>query len=154
MRKRVSELNLLYGSEKQNLERLEEAADSLPEYTDEAERLRGELAVYEEKRNTAESAKEFLKRASYNLSSRYLRKMEQSFKENYEKASDSAMPTPNIDAELGLSFRDGGAERGTEWYSEGIRSLINLCMRLALTDALFENEAPFLVLDDPFSELD
>ena len=154
MRKRVSELNLLYGSEKQSLERLEEAADSLPEYTDEAERLRGEIAVYEEKRNTAESAKEFLKRASYNLSSRYLRKMEQSFKENYKKASYSAMPTPNIDAELGLSFRDGGAERGTEWYSEGIRSLINLCMRLALTDALFENEAPFLVLDDPFSELD
>ncbi len=147
-------LNATYGSKQKEIETLEAESDILPELIDEAERLRGDIAIYEEKRRTAESAKEFLKRASYNLSSKYLRKMEQSFRENYEKASDSSMPAPNIDAELGLTFRDGGAERGAEWYSEGIKSLIALCMRLALTDALFENESPFLILDDPFSELD
>ena len=150
----IAELNALYGGEKEKLERLEDTADTLTELIDEADRLRGDIEEYEQKRRDAENAKDFLSRASQNLSSRYLRKMEQSFTQNYEKASDRSIPNPNIDANLGISFRDGGAERGAEWYSEGIRSLITLCIRLALTDALFENEAPFITLDDPFSELD
>jgi DNA repair exonuclease SbcCD ATPase subunit len=150
----LTRFNKSYGGKKIYIEQLETEADALPELIDEANRLRDEICEYEEKRDTAEKAKDFLKRASYNLSSRYLRKMEQSFEKNYAKASDSTMPSPNIDAELGLTFRDGGAERSEEWYSEGIRSLISLCLRLALTDALFEGETPFLILDDPFSELD
>ena len=32
--------------------------------------------------------------------------------------------------------------------------MIDFCMRLALVDTLFENEQPFLILDDPFVNLD
>ena len=35
-----------------------------------------------------------------------------------------------------------------------MRDLIALCERLALLDAMFEGERPFLILDDPFTNLD
>ena len=41
-----------------------------------------------------------------------------------------------------------------ENYSTGIIGCIDLCMRLALVDALFEGEQPFLILDDPFVDFD
>lgn len=41
-----------------------------------------------------------------------------------------------------------------EGYSTGSCDLIDFCMRLALVDTLFESEQPFLILDDPFVNLD
>ena len=41
-----------------------------------------------------------------------------------------------------------------EGYSTGYCDLIDFCMRLALVDTLFEKEQPFLILDDPFVNLD
>ena len=38
--------------------------------------------------------------------------------------------------------------------SEGTRDLISLCRRMAMIDAMYPGEKPFLVLDDPFSNLD
>ena len=36
----------------------------------------------------------------------------------------------------------------------GVRDLIALCERFSLIDVMFEGERPFLVLDDPFTNLD
>ena len=38
--------------------------------------------------------------------------------------------------------------------SAGTLDALTLCMRLALVDALFTKEQPFLLLDDPFVNLD
>ncbi|MBO5119287.1 hypothetical protein J6B78_05175 [Methanocorpusculum sp.] len=45
-----------------------------------------------------------------------------------------------------------GKELG--YFSTGTRDLIGLCMRFALVEAMFPEEEPFLVLDDPFVNLD
>ena len=47
-----------------------------------------------------------------------------------------------------------GALRGSEYFSAGNRDFIGICIRLALIEALFEKEKPFLILDDPFVNLD
>ena len=36
----------------------------------------------------------------------------------------------------------------------GYQDLLGICMRLALVDAMYPDEKPFLVLDDPFVNLD
>ena len=38
--------------------------------------------------------------------------------------------------------------------SHGYRDLVSFCMRIALVDAMYENEKPMLLLDDPFVNLD
>jgi uncharacterized protein YhaN len=44
--------------------------------------------------------------------------------------------------------------RETKWMSAGYQDLIGICMRLALVDAMYQEEKPFLILDDPFVNLD
>ena len=38
--------------------------------------------------------------------------------------------------------------------SLGLKEVTDFCMRLALTDAMYEKEKPFIVLDDPFVNYD
>ena len=40
------------------------------------------------------------------------------------------------------------------YLSLGNRDLIGICMRLALVEAMYEEQKPFLILDDPFVNLD
>ena len=35
-----------------------------------------------------------------------------------------------------------------------MRELVDVCARFALTDAMYEKEKPFMLLDDPFANLD
>lgn len=153
LRWRANELRSQSGGLMKQVEVLEGRAEALTELLERAAELRAKIADYEEKRATAERAKEFLTMASDRLSSKYLRKMEEGFSEFYSQVEGDGK-SADIDTGLGVSFRDGGDNRDPSWYSEGIRSIISVCMRIALTDALFEGEKPFLILDDPFSELD
>jgi uncharacterized protein YhaN len=42
-----------------------------------------------------------------------------------------------------------------ESYSKGSQDTVRFCVRLSLTDALYaDGERPFLLLDDPFVNLD
>ena len=59
-----------------------------------------------------------------------------------------------IDANINLKLREQGELRATHWLSAGYQDLIGVCMRLALIDAMYEDEKPFLILDDPFVNLD
>ena len=44
--------------------------------------------------------------------------------------------------------------RELAYFSAGQTDLVMLCMRLALVDALFREENMFVILDDPFVNLD
>ena len=59
-----------------------------------------------------------------------------------------------IDENLNVSIQEDGMTREADRYSTGYCDLIDFCMRMALVDTLFENEKPFLILDDPFVNLD
>ena len=47
-----------------------------------------------------------------------------------------------------------GKQREIETQSMGYRDLISICLRIALVDAMYEDEKPVLMLDDPFTNLD
>ena len=59
-----------------------------------------------------------------------------------------------LDRELHLFIDEQGAARDAASFSAGTVDGVMLCMRLALVDALFQKEQPFLLLDDPFVNLD
>ena len=59
-----------------------------------------------------------------------------------------------IDVDLNVSAIEKGGEKSTEYYSKGYQNLFEICMRFALTDVLFTGEKPFIILDDPFYNLD
>ena len=59
-----------------------------------------------------------------------------------------------LNSDLALAFSEGGEGHGTEFFSTGLRAIGDICLRLALTDELYPNDPPPLILDDPFMALD
>lgn len=59
-----------------------------------------------------------------------------------------------IDKKLNISIDESGKLREIAYYSAGYTDIIMLSMRLALIDAMFKEEEPFIILDDSFVNLD
>ena len=60
----------------------------------------------------------------------------------------------NIDVDLKVSVEEKGQQMATDYYSKGYQNLFEICKRFALVDVLFTGEKPFIILDDPFYNLD
>lgn len=95
----------------------------------------------------------YLKEACDNITSAYLGKTKSRFEE-YSRAIAGIEGEYSISTDFEVAKSERGASHGTDAYSRGTRDLYALAMRLALVDALYEKEAPFIILDDPFIALD
>ena len=60
----------------------------------------------------------------------------------------------HIDKDFNLSFEDYGEYHSQKHLSYGQMAMCNLCIRLALIDNMFSGNLPFVILDDPFINLD
>ena len=60
----------------------------------------------------------------------------------------------NIDVDLKITVEEESGSKITDFYSKGYQNLFEICKRFALTDVLFTGEKPFIILDDPFYNLD
>ena len=59
-----------------------------------------------------------------------------------------------ITGDLEIQLERQGQARELGYFSAGQVDAVMLCMRFALVDALFTEEKPFVILDDPFVNLD
>ena len=59
-----------------------------------------------------------------------------------------------IDTNMQVTVNAEGLQRDSELFSAGYRDLMGFCLRLAFIDAVFTEEKPMLILDDPFTNLD
>ncbi len=59
-----------------------------------------------------------------------------------------------IDIDLNVTIEENGGAKQPEYYSKGEQNLFEICKRFALTDVLFTGEKSFIILDDPFYNLD
>ena len=81
--------------------------------------------------------------------------MQASFDTYLEMLVGDAAPDSMLDDSFEVRLQGGGQTRTMESFSRGWRDAVQFCVRLALTDAMYaEGEAPFLLLDDPFVNLD
>ncbi len=132
----------------------EEAVKELDKLLSEKEKLSTRVEKYEKNARIIALTAEHLGYAAENMTERYLGRSRQSL-ENY--ASLLSFDTDrriNIDTELQVSVTEDGKTHPTDGYSRGERELYGLCVRLGLVDALFTEEEPFIILDDPFISFD
>lgn len=95
----------------------------------------------------------YLKEACDNITSKYLGKTKEKFAE-YSKLIAGADGEYSLNTSFELTKTERGEAHSIESYSRGTRDLYALGLRLALVDALYENEPPFIILDDPFIAFD
>lgn len=97
---------------------------------------------------------DYLEQAKVNFTSQYMNPVKQAFDHYYDLMTGSQNSHLNMDANLNLSAEAYQMSRDTGYLSVGYQDLIAICQRMSMVDAMYENEKPFLILDDPFVNLD
>ena len=131
-----------YQNEIENLE-IMECNDYLQASIEKSEGLAKKIALLELTQN-------FLTSASQNLSKRYVGPVQQKFDEYYKKflQDDAVVIDGNLDVRLKRNMFEEG------YLSAGVFGLVGICKRFALVDLVYAKERPFIILDDPFVNLD
>ncbi len=129
------------------LDRIDSLYAERDEYTEKLEKY---LRLFEINQKT----QRFLNEAKDSLTARYLSKTKAAFDKYMTAIADEDGDTFEMDTSFGVSKNEKGTLRGTAAYSRGTRDAQFLATRLALIDSLYENEKPFIILDDPFAYLD
>ena len=143
------------------LRQLRQRRDSLRREIEKLPALEDELAELDETRKAlqkqcelADLTMDYLTRAKDTLANSYVGRVEQGFVRYADALLGEKIGHVMLDRELRLFIDEQGAARDAASFSAGTVDGVMLCMRLALVDALFQKEQPFLLLDDPFVNLD
>lgn len=116
--------------------------------------LRDEIRDLRERFDTCEATLHYLEQARNSFTSRYMNPFLRSFGRYYSMLTGESAEALQTDADFSIKVMSGGLPRDPSLMSEGTKDLINLCRRMAMIDAMYPGEKPFLVLDDPFANLD
>ncbi len=144
------QLNHLKYKSDECVKNIQQEKDLLAEYN----KLLNEKNEYENKCILLDKTMAYLSQAKENLASLYIRKIEKSFMDYANQIFHHELDDTKIDTSLNIYIEENGDLKKVNHYSTGMIGCIDLCMRLALVDALFEKEQPFIVLDDSFVDLD
>ncbi|MBE6529290.1 MAG: hypothetical protein E7680_01640 [Ruminococcaceae bacterium] len=138
------------------LARLNAETEQIPEREEELSRLETALVEQKQRYHLLVKTRDFLKQAHDDLTTRYLPATRENFAKYLALLCGKNLPKAELAADFSVSVLDGGMSRKMESYSRGWRDLLQFCVRLSLIDALYADgkETPFLLLDDPFTNLD
>lgn len=105
-----------------------------------------------------EKTRELLAAADTAFTAKYMEPITRGF-QKYLRLLDApegrdSLINAGIDAGVNLTVEEYGLQRDIRSLSTGYRDLTGICMRIALADAMYEGEKPFLIFDDPFVNLD
>lgn len=138
---------------KKDLDTYRSEIDKIDEYVMEKDELEELCAKHVESLDVIKKTSQYLKEACDNITAKYLGKTKAKFEE-YSRIISDVEGSFALNTSFELSRTERGESHGIEAYSRGTKDAYALGLRLALIDALYENEAPFIILDDPFIALD
>lgn len=132
----------------------ETEAEKLDELYAEKQRHEELLKEYKHDHDLLIWTADLLKEADKCLKDRYVAPVKNNFV-NYAGLLETALGekvtmTPNFE----IRYERNGIERSEKHLSTGQRSICAFCFRMALIDNMYTEEKPFLILDDPFVNLD
>ena len=135
------------------IDELRKEIDRIPQVRDELDFWQEKRIADQKKADTLDATMDFLAKARDSLTTSYLGPIRQSFESLLQRLmgeDQKIFISPDLDVQL----ERHGEARELGYFSAGQTDLIVLCMRFALVDALFAETKPFVILDDPFINLD
>ena len=150
---RISKDRQHIGEIENTLRTLYRQLDEIPAKTDEISVLTARIREENRQAELLDATMQFLSEAKESLSARYsgpiLRRLS-----HYVNKLSEAENHLYLDTDLNVEIRRSEQRRSLQYFSAGQKDTVMICLRLALIDSLFKNEQPFLILDDPFVNLD
>lgn len=139
---------------KEQIRKLSDDADKCPGLQGEIEQLQEELSLGEKRLDILNKTIQCLENAKDNFATHYMNGMNQGFEQYINMLDNGTLGDTNMDVQLNVNISAHGSQKSLDYFSTGYKDLIGIATRFALVDALFENENPFIILDDPFTNLD
>lgn len=152
--KRLEDLQKEKSRMEHQLEGLKQEAERIPELEEEAARLAEKAEDSQREHDLLEKTLKYLKTAKEQFQTRYLKNLQQGLEKYLAELEPVQIVEPALDVKLKVKVREAGASRDLEYFSAGWQDMIQLAERFAIVDALYEEEQPVLILDDPFVNLD
>lgn len=153
-RKDYKNLNESLSDKKVSILRLSETAQNLVDLENKKTELTEKLSEANEEYKIVVKTLEILKKADENLKAKFREPLENSFKKYMAEIDESFSALPELDSDMTVKIRENLGSFETAFYSEGYKALFEICKRFSLIDVLFDKEKPFIILDDPFVNLD
>ncbi len=136
-----------------NAEKENALSEELPLLLAEIEACEETVALLKEKREILDKTRKLLGEAKGVLETGYLSGVRERFA-HYAAALSPSLTAFTLDTDLSVGLVREGKSREGGYFSSGWQALIEICLRLALLDALYPEGRPPLILDDPFALLD
>lgn len=114
--------------------------------------LKTQKEELEEKQKITSCVIECLMQGQENISKRYVQPMQQQFNAIISRLSDDKHIVLDSDLNVNVDTQSGLKEK--EFLSTGNQDMVEICKRFALIKSIFKHQTPFIILDDPFVNLD
>ena len=161
LNRRIDDIDENLNEIRDDIEKYNRQMNDLSDQLDERDEKLDLLATLEKEQekeqnyyNVAEKTIEFLTQAKEQFTSRYKTPVNNAFKKYYQHITGEDNENWQLDANISIKMKQEGAYREVDWLSSGYQDLVGICMRLALVEAMFPLDKSFLILDDPFVNLD
>lgn len=145
----------------QQIEQCNKQLENLQVQSDECENCRQELEelqnVQEEEKNKErllKLTKQIMEDSKQSFTSEYMGPVMAGFRKYYTILTGCEPDAYSLDANTKLTVVEQNMPRDIGYLSAGKQDLIGVCMRMALVEAMYKDEKPFLIFDDPFVNLD
>lgn len=152
-------------------EKFQKNQNDLRDYNNQQNYLQEKLDIWEENRERLsecekrlldkensykhmQQALKYLTLAKENMTAKYMEPLLNGFKKYYGAVTESEEFKYIIDANTNVSLEELGTRREAAFLSRGYQDLVGFCMRLSLADAMYKEDKPVLILDDPFVNFD
>ncbi len=136
------------------LEELLEQKDSILESEQELEKQQELYREGMKKYEDLKRVQEYLQRARESFTAKYSGPIKTGFDKYYHMLTGQKALEYKLDVNSNLTAVFYGMQRDSRLLSQGYQDLLGLCMRMAFVDSMYQDEKPFLILDDPFVNLD
>lgn len=136
------------------LEQLQKSKDAITDSEKELTELQELYAHNEKKYEILKNTKKYLEQAKISLTARYTKPIKDGFDKYFSLLAGIESENYQMDANLDMYVKEQGMPRNVEFLSTGYQDMVGICMRMALIDAMYKEEKPFVIFDDPFVNLD
>lgn len=98
--------------------------------------------------------RDYLAKAKENLTNKYTKPIMEGFSKHLMTLTGHDSDGYHLDANIRMTKTVHGMQREIDHMSKGQQDLVGICMRMALVDAMYGEEKPFIIFDDPFTNFD
>lgn len=157
----MSQTDIMIENYSEQIAQCNRQLENLQIQAEECENFRQELNELEilqeneiKKERLLKLTKQIMEDSKQSFTAKYMEPVMAGFRKYFKILAGYEPDTFSMDADTKLTVMEQNMPRDIGYLSAGKQDLVGICMRMALVEAMYKEEKPFLIFDDPFVNLD